>query len=59
MGKTSWNKDREENVPSILVNSIMKGLEKIHLRSDLSSDTLEYIYVINMVAKNCQDEHET
>ena len=33
------------NDPSVLVNTIIKALEKIRLRSDLSSDTLNYFVV--------------
>ena len=33
------------NDPSVLVNTIIKALEKIHLRGDLSSDTLNYFVV--------------
>ena len=33
------------NDPSVLVNTIIKALEKIRLRGDLSSDTLNYFVV--------------
>ena len=33
------------NDPNVLINSIMKALEKIRLRGDLSSDTLNYFLV--------------
>ena len=34
-----------EKVPNVLINTIMKALEKIRLRSDYSSDTLNYFLV--------------
>ena len=42
--------DKEEheqvpNDPSVLANTLMKVLEKIHLRGDLSKDTLDYFLV--------------
>ena len=33
------------NVPNVLVNTIIKAFKKIHLRGDLSSDTLNYFAV--------------
>ena len=33
------------NDPNVLINTIMKALEKIRLRGDLSSDTLNYFLV--------------
>ena len=33
------------NEPNVLINTIMKALEKIRLRGDLSSDTLNYFLV--------------
>ena len=33
------------NDPNVLINTIMKTLEKIRLRGDLSSDTLNYFLV--------------
>ena len=33
------------NGPSVLVNTIVKALEKIHLRGDFSSNTLDYYYL--------------
>ena len=33
------------NDPNVLINTIMKALEKIRLRSDLSSDNLNYFLV--------------
>ena len=33
------------NDPNVLINTIMKALEKIRLRDDLSSDTLNYFLV--------------
>ena len=34
-----------QNDPHVLVNTIMETLEKMHLRGDLSSDTLNYFLV--------------
>ena len=33
------------NEPNVLINTIMKALEEIRLRGDLSSDTLNYFIV--------------
>ena len=33
------------NDPNVLINTIMKALEKIRLHGDLSSDTLNYFLV--------------
>ena len=53
---TTWeykqSEDREIyewilNNPSVLVNTKIKALEKIHLRGDLSIDTLNYVFVEN------------
>ena len=35
------------NEPNVLINTIMKALEKIRLRGDLSSDTLNCFFVKN------------
>ena len=44
--------------PNVLINTIMKVLEKIRLRSDLSSDTLNYFIVKDpKFAKFCFTKH--
>ena len=35
------------NEPNVLINTIMKALEKMRLRGDLSSDTLNCLFVKN------------
>ena len=37
--------DEVPNDPNVLINTIMKALEKIRLRGDLSSDILNYFFV--------------
>ena len=38
-------------VPSILINTIMRALEKIRIRGDLSNDTLNYFLVKDLLPK--------
>ena len=48
MSKQLEDKDVYEEVqndPSILINTIMRALEKIRIRGDLSNDTLNYFLV--------------
>ena len=37
--------DEVPNDPNVLINTIMKALEKTRLRGDLSSDILNYFFV--------------